>query len=154
MSKWLAALMVLGLIWGGGTAVFAAKSAPKPKGPPVDVRIKEARKDADRIRREMAKDKPDAKILDDLARLRANYQDMQRLPPPEGSADLFRQYCEAGAGIVSDAETQSRRAFWPAARTSFARLDEINDELSKEFTPSLGKRISEWFRRLFKGKSS
>ncbi len=86
-------------------------------------------------------------IVQAIAEMKDAFGQVRNLKPPKGSQDLFRQYVEAGAGILRDVEDHVQHAYWEKAQGSFARIKDLQRDIEKDFAPGLWSRIKLWNAR-------
>ncbi len=93
-----------------------------------------------------ARDNKDG-IIAAIAEMKDAFGQVRSVKPPKGSADLFRQYIEAGAGILRDVEDHVQHSYWEKAQGSFARIKDLQKDIEKDFAPGLWSRIKLWNAR-------
>lgn len=86
-------------------------------------------------------------ILKAVDEMRVAFGLLRKVKPPQGSADLFRQYCEAGAGILQDVQGHVEHAYWEKAKGSFGRMKDLQKDIEKDFAPGIWSRLKLWNAR-------
>ena len=88
-------------------------------------------------------------VVEDLSHLRSLYEELSQMTPSKGNPALLRQYCEVSQGILADVQSQVRRSYWPAAKKSFERLNDLRKDIALDFAPSFMDRLALHLRRIF-----
>ncbi len=102
---------------------------------------------SDAIEKGIRNKEPKDGILAAIGEMRDAFGQVRSMKPPKGSADLFRQYVEAGSGILRDVEDHVEHTYWEKAQGSFARIKDLQRDIEKDFAPGLWSRIKLWNAR-------
>ncbi len=86
-------------------------------------------------------------VIQSIEQMKTAFGQLRNMKPPKGSSDLFRQYVEAGSGILRDVEDHVEHSYWEKAQGSFARIKDLQRDIEKDFAPGLWSRVKLWNAR-------
>lgn len=136
-------------------ALFLASAAPAStlrKPVPDRSRLEimaDFEKNADAFKRDLEKNSTRTQKRESLNRLRETARLLKSAGPSNGDAALWEQYCDVILVILSDTETQIARYSWPAAKKSFARVDDLHRQMVQDAGLSRWERFRLWLKTVF-----
>lgn len=123
-----------------------AKTAEAPKTDWEELML-QVNNASDAIEKGIRRKSDKEEILKSVEEMRSAFAQLRKVKPPQGSADLFRQYCEAGGGILQDVQGQVEHAYWEKAEASFGRIKDLQRDIERDFAPGIWSRLKLWNAR-------
>ena len=144
------ALGILCLSLGCRSIPIATQASPAYEPSEVVLKLERQYRLASKLLRRNKKNGKAAapKVLETLSPMKEIYRSGKDLDPGIKKSDLWKDYCQAGLDILSDAEHQLGIGYTLGALRSLERLGALQTQIHPDFQPGLWKKILSWFGRV------